>query len=131
MDTQTWYTILGGLISGLVGLGLFSLQRSKASKDEEQRVLFQIYQLMVVHAYVESRKDTFATISLADEIAESMRYGEIRSLSVRVKDVKLAAKIALYPQMVPEEQDKLRADIAERLNKRFSEYLKKPLPENS
>lgn len=34
MDSQTWYTVLGGLLSGLVGVGLFFLQRFKAGRDE-------------------------------------------------------------------------------------------------
>lgn len=123
MDSQTCLTILGGLISGLVGVGLFFLQRFKAGRDEQRRLLFQIYQLIVIPARAAAGEDPGA-IAAHQNIADAARTEEISTLAVRLKDVKLAAEVLRSSWMAEEDRYKLAVKIRARVHPKLVKFLK-------
>lgn len=46
MPKEVWLTTLGGFLSAAAGVLLFFIQRCKEKGDEQQDILFRIYQLM-------------------------------------------------------------------------------------
>jgi hypothetical protein len=115
MGYQVFYTILGGFLSAAVGAGLFFLQRYLDRGDEQQRILFQIYQLITIPSVPASGGDTFE-ISAQLNIADQARGQEIRSLATRIKDQELAAEVFSYKRWAPDFNNPLIEKIVGRLN---------------
>jgi hypothetical protein len=123
MDYDTFLTILGGLISGLVGVGLFFLQRFKAGRDEQQNLLFQIYQIIAVPNRPEYTKDHFAMVANEMRIHSTL-IGEVRSLALLLKDKDLAGKLYRFgPHKA--ERKALLEELERRINPRLLKLIDK------
>lgn len=122
MGSQVFYTILGGFISASVGAGLFFLQRYLERGDEQERILFQVYQLMIIPSIPASGGDTFS-ISAQINIAEAARAQEIRSLATRIKDEELAVEVFSYNQWSIDDNEELLKKIARLLNPELLERI--------
>jgi hypothetical protein len=121
MPKEVYLTILGGFLSALTGAGLFFLQRYKEKRDEQQDVLFKIYQLM-------STPRIFGH-DIEAIFENKQRLNDIRILSFLIKDKKLGSEIYLYtrpnPTIKPEVTQK---KILKRLNKKMFQELIQPEP---
>lgn len=115
MDSQTWYTVLGGLLSGLVGVGLFFLQRSKAKRDEQQNLIFRIYQIIAMPGRPEFTRDMLARVVSQLTISE-IEQKEIRSFALLLKDKDLANRIFRFNISSKEEKHGLLKELERRLN---------------
>jgi hypothetical protein len=123
MPEQVWYTILGGFISGVVGLVLFFIQRGKQKKDEQQNYLFRIYQII--------KQQSEYGYDLRDA-REKDRWNEMLSLSLLLKNKKLAIDIyrdCSSPGFSKEDSiNAIMQKIAKRLNKRLVRKTNKTWP---
>jgi gas vesicle protein len=122
MDSQTGYTILGGVLSGLVGVSLFFLQRSMAGQDEQQNLLFQILQLMVLPARADWTGDMFG-MSMQEFKLHEARIKEIKTLALMVKDKELAKEIYLYDKKQSDEKESLIKKLHGRINPKLVKVL--------
>jgi len=85
MPEGFWLTILGGFLAGCFGLLLFFIQRYIESKENEQKLLFQIYNLLDQPHSWGAGTDYFETIR-----KKRGEFTQIRSLSLLLKDRKLS-----------------------------------------
>ena len=122
MDSETCLTILGGLISGLVGVGLFFLQRFKAGRDEQQNLLFRIYLIIAIPDRPEYSRDTMARFVTEMRIYETEKK-EIRALALLLKDKNLAGKIYRFGPRTKEERQALLTELEHRLNPRLLKLI--------
>ena len=126
MDDQTWYTVLGGLLSGLVGVGLFFLQRFKAGRDEQQNLIFRIYQIIAIPSHPEIFMDWRAWAMSHGAIFETEQK-EVHSLALLLKDRKLGRKIYLFDLRSKEEREALLKELGRRLNSRLLKLIDEEL----
>jgi hypothetical protein len=124
LASQTWLTILGGLISGLVGVGLFFLQRFKARRDEQQNLLFQIYEIIAV-----PRRPEYSGDRGAMETNEMLMFlngqKEIHSLALLLKDKDFSRKIYRVDLFSKAEREALLKELEGRLNPKLRKLLDK------
>jgi hypothetical protein len=122
MDSETCLTILGGLISGLVGVSLFFLQRSRAGHDEQQNLLFRIYQIIAIPGRPEITRDRMITVASEMRIFNDEQK-EIHSLALLLKDRDLAAKIYRFNLRIKDEREALLKELERRLNPRLLKLI--------
>jgi len=114
-NSQVLFTILGGIISAAVGAGLFFLQRFLQQGDEQEKILFKIYQLMAIVPVPGTVGDPHQ-IDVQIQIHELANEQEIHTLATRIKDEELAIEILSYKRWRPGGNKALMDKIAERLN---------------
>jgi hypothetical protein len=122
MTSQTWLTVLGGLLSGLVGVGLFFLQRFKAGRDEQQNVLFRIYQIIAIPGHPEITRDWMARAMSHAAIFDD-EQNEIHALALLLKDRDLGRKIYRFNLRSKEEREALLKELERRLNPRLLKLI--------
>ena len=118
LPAEFWYTALGGFLSGIVGVVLFFLQRSKAKRDEQQKIFFRILELLTMpFMFFPNLGDKTSMRNEAKEHAEQRQ--EIRNLALRITDKKLSELIYFSDYNKQAEKavciDALRARINKRL----------------
>ena len=122
MASQTWLTVLGGLLSGLVVVALFFLQRFKARRDEQQNLLFRIYQIIAIPGRPEFTRDSMAIFATSMAIFETEQK-EIRSLALLLKDKGFARKIYRFNLRVKDEREALLKELEHRFNPRLLKLI--------
>jgi hypothetical protein len=128
MASQTWLTVLGGLLSGLVGAGLFFLQRSKAKRDEQQNLLFRIYQIIAIPGRPEITRDS--VISFVSEMSIfDDEQKEIHALALLLKDKDLSRKIYRFNLHSKDERETLLKELERRLNPKLLKLIDKEAPQ--
>jgi hypothetical protein len=128
LPREVWQTSLGGFLSGAVGILLFFFQRWKEKADEQQDILFRIFQLVLgPEGIVEGAGE--------GQYYESLqRLRDLRALAFFVKDRELAR--AIYPYTTwahyPCREEMLQK-ISNKLNKKLYQELAqaKPAPTQS
>lgn len=126
MHCQTWYTILGGLLSGLVGVGLFFLQRSRAKYDEQQNLIFRIYQIITVPSHPEIFTD-WKSWAMSHGAIFDTEQKEIHSLALLLKDKDLGRKIYRFDLRSKEEREALLKELERRLNPKLLKLIDEEL----
>jgi hypothetical protein len=114
MPKEVWLTILGGFLSGGAGITLFFIQRCKEKQDEQQNILFRIYQLVIAVTVIPHQ------IMLEAFLENRRRLKDIQALSFLVKDKELARFIWLYagtPSQIRDEE--VLGKILSRFNKKL------------
>jgi hypothetical protein len=118
MSETFWVTLLGGFIAGLVGLGLFLIQRCVDSKDKEQSLLFRLYQL--IDREIDIRQPE-------GRMNLDIKWTEVKGLSLLLKDTELGRDV----YRLGEEEDqkskqvkKVLGKIKFKLNKELVEKIK-------
>ena len=117
MPKEVWLTILGGFLSGVVGIILFFIQRWKDKRDEQQDILFRSYQLLF--GPITFRGDGIDAFHVQHE-----RRSDVRALCFLLKDKGLARDIYQYaglpPHLSPEE---MQRRILSKLDKKLYQDL--------
>ncbi|MBE3143932.1 MAG: hypothetical protein IMZ61_08415 [Planctomycetes bacterium] len=121
MPDEFWFTVLGGFLSGLVGLMLFFIQRLKAKKDEQKNILFEILRLFTMPKLYPNIWDKTSLHDQARLYAEQRQ--EIRNLALRIRDKKLSSLIYLCDMMKRDEKEKCIAAIRKKINKRMYDKI--------
>jgi len=117
MPAEFWYTVLGGLLSGLVGASLFFLQRAKEKTGEQEAIFLRILQLMTMPRIFPNLSDRTALhegVQLRLEQRE-----EVKILALRISDKKLSDQIYFCDIDKQDEKKKCIDALQARLNKRL------------
>ncbi len=122
MSETFWATVLGAFLSAGTGALLFFIQRCVQKRDEDQNLLFNIYQKL--------KRPIGPHDGGAEGLLREMRrrWAEVEGLTLLLRDKKLRKKIYLFvseepPHMIVGEF--ILLDIRRKLNKELYEEIRK------
>ena len=117
--------IVGAFFSGLIGTGLFFLQKIFESKVKQRTVLFRIYQLIRMPSTMHGGSLKEAAIASVSEYRQ--RWADVATHAYLLTDNELAAEIIIYSEderRDPKKKEELLEKISNKLNKKLRRLIK-------